>query len=85
MGTGLSPCALILSRKIWNWPWYAIVFFPGNRDAAFESGAAPITLINGEKLVDLLIENGIGVTKRNVELWKVDSDAFENWEEISGG
>lgn len=27
----------------------------------------PITLIDGEKLLDLLIENGIGVSKRPLE------------------
>jgi len=51
-------------------------FAKGTREAAFEPGAAPITLINGEKLIDLLIENGIGVKKRKVELLEVDPAAF---------
>lgn len=47
-------------------------FAKGTKDAAFDAGAAPITLIDGERLLDLLIENGIGVSKRNLELWELD-------------
>jgi len=42
-------------------------FSRGTIEAAFERGAAPITLIDGEKLVDLLIQYGIGVSKKTVE------------------
>ena len=42
-------------------------FSKGVEEAAFERGAAPITLIDGEKLVDLLVENQIGVNKRPLE------------------
>ena len=42
-------------------------FSQGVEEAAFERGAAPITLIDGDKLLDLLIEYEIGVTKRQVE------------------
>ena len=48
-----------------------------SRVAAFEPGAAPITLVHGEKLIDLLIEHQIGVRKRSVELLEVDTSAFE--------
>ena len=51
-------------------------FAKGTQDAAFATGAAPITLIDGEKLVDLLIEHGIGVRKRPIELLEVDAEAF---------
>ena len=51
-------------------------FSRGTREAAFEAGAAPITLIDGDKLIDLLIEHGIGVRKREVELLEVDTGAF---------
>ena len=51
-------------------------FSKGTRDAAFEPGAAPITLIDGQKLIDLLVEHGIGVKKKALELWEVDPDAF---------
>jgi restriction system protein len=52
-------------------------FSKGTIDAAIEPGAAPITLIDGEKLVELLIEHGIGVRKKQVELWELNTSAFE--------
>ena len=51
-------------------------FSKGTQDAAFATGTAPITLVDGEKLVDLLIEHGIGVRKRTIELLEVDADAI---------
>ena len=51
-------------------------FSKGTQDAAFATGAAPITLVDGEKLVDLLIEHGIGVRKRPIELLEVDPDTI---------
>lgn len=51
-------------------------FSKGTQHAAFATGAAPITLVDGEKLVDLLIEHGIGVRKRTIELLEVDADAI---------
>lgn len=51
-------------------------FSKGTQEAAFARGAAPITLIDGEKLIDLLIQNGIGVRKRQVEILEVDPTAF---------
>jgi restriction system protein len=57
-------------------------FSKGAKDAAFEHGAAPITLIDGEKLLDLLIENEIGVSKRKVEVWDLDADAFAGGEDV---
>ena len=50
-------------------------FAMGTQEAAFATGAAPITLIDGDKLVDLLIEHGIGVRKRTIELLEVDAEA----------
>ncbi len=55
-------------------------FSKGTRDAAFELGAAPITLIDGDHLLDLLIEKGIGIRKETVELWKIDEASL-----VSGG
>ena len=49
-------------------------FAKGTKGAAFAPGVAPITLIDGDKLVDLLIEHGIGVRKRPIELLEVDPD-----------
>ena len=51
-------------------------FSKGTAEAAFEGGAAPITLIDGDKFIDLLIEHGIGVRKRTLEVLAVDPDAF---------
>jgi restriction system protein len=52
-------------------------FSKGTRDAAFEPGAAPITLINGQKLLDLLIEHGLGVRKKTIEVWETDEQTFD--------
>ena len=51
-------------------------FSKGTEEVAFAGGAAPITLIDGNKLIDLLIEHGIGVRKRTLEVLTVDPDAF---------
>ena len=51
-------------------------FSSGTEKAAFEFGAAPITLIDGEKLIELLANNGIGVKKRTIEVWDFDESAF---------
>lgn len=47
-------------------------FSTGTRNAAFERGAAPITLIDGDKLVDLLIEHQLGVRKKAIEILELD-------------
>ncbi len=51
-------------------------FSSGTEKAAFEFGAAPITLIDGEKLIDLLANYGIGVKKRTIDVWDLDESAF---------
>ncbi len=57
-------------------------FSKGTQEAAFEPGAAPITLIDGEKLLDLLIEYGIGVKKKKIEYYVVNSSFFEESLEV---
>lgn len=57
-------------------------FSKGTREAAFEPGVAPITLINGEKLIDLLIEHKIGIRKKSIEILELDADAFAQFDEI---
>lgn len=47
-------------------------FSKGAQEAAFERGAAPITLIDGDKLLDLLTEHQIGVTKKSVDYFEFD-------------
>jgi restriction system protein len=52
-------------------------FSKGTREAAFERGAAPITLINGDKLIELLMQHELGVSKRSVNIWRVEPARFE--------
>ena len=55
-------------------------FSRGTIQAAFERGAAPITLIDGQKLLDLLVEHEIGVTKSSVEYIEFDSIKLAQFE-----
>ena len=55
-------------------------FSKGTQEAAFERGAAPITLIDGEKLLDLLIEHQIGVSKKTVDYLEFDSARLSQFE-----
>jgi restriction system protein len=52
-------------------------FGKGAKDAAFEMGAAPITLINGDTLIDLLIQHEVGLKKKAVEYFEVDESVFQ--------
>lgn len=49
-------------------------FAQGAKDAAFEKGAAPITLINGEKLIDMLIANDLLIKKHSIAYFTVDTE-----------
>ena len=51
-------------------------FSRGCIDAALYPGAAPIGLIDGERLLDLLVEHGIGVRKQALDLHEVDEEIF---------
>lgn len=51
-------------------------FAAGTIKAAFEPGAAPITLIDGDALVALLMEHNIGVRRREITLWELDTAAL---------
>ena len=55
-------------------------FSRGTVQAAFERGAAPITLIDGTKLLDLLVEHGIGVSKESVDYIEFDPAKLEQFE-----
>jgi restriction system protein len=50
----------------------------GAKDAAFEMGAAPFTLINGETLIDLLLQHEMGVKKKTVDYYELDESAFQD-------
>lgn len=56
-------------------------FAEGCKKVALDIGAAPITLINGARLLELLVEHGIGITKRPLELMEIDNEYFESKEE----
>lgn len=59
-------------------------FSKGTTEAAFEPGGAPITLIDGERLLGLLIEHEIGIRKQMVEYLEFDPTrlaAFEDGED----
>lgn len=50
------------------------------RDSAFVPGAAPITLIDGERLLDLLIEHNIGVRHREIRMLEFDHQSLAQFE-----
>jgi restriction system protein len=52
-------------------------FSKGCAEAALYPGAAPIGLIDGETLLNLLIEHEIGIRKRDAPLYDIDEDFFE--------
>jgi len=49
-----------------------------------QKDAAPITLIDGEKLIGLLIHHGIGVSKKTHEASDLDLQVFAEVEEFIG-
>jgi restriction system protein len=55
-------------------------FSSGTKQAAFERGAAPITLIDGEKLLDLLRQHEIGVSKQAIEYVEFDPTKLAQFE-----
>lgn len=58
-------------------------FAQGCKDAALYPGAAPITLIDGDKLVELLVKHEVGVRKKPAALIEVDDSAFEEVSEAT--
>ena len=54
------------------------LFAKGTKEASLEAKVAPITLIDGDRLIDLLIEHGIGVEKHT--LHTVDPTVFADLE-----
>lgn len=60
-------------------------FSKGVQQAAFERGAAPITLIDGEKLLDLLMENQIGVSKKAIDYYEFDPTKLLQFEDDDVG
>jgi restriction system protein len=52
-------------------------FAQGCKDAALFPGAAPITLIDGDKLIELMLKHEIGIKKSPQTLLEVDESYFE--------
>ncbi len=52
-------------------------FSKGCTEAALFPGAAPVGLINGKKLLELLVEHGIGIQKRLATLYELDESYFQ--------
>jgi len=53
-------------------------FAKGCKEAALDPGAAPITLINGDRLIELLVEHQIAVEKHPLHYLQIDDSAFES-------
>jgi restriction system protein len=51
-------------------------FAQGCKDAAFFPGAAPITLIDGEKLIELMIKHEVAIKKRPQTMLEIDESYF---------
>jgi restriction system protein len=58
-------------------------FSSGAKSAALEQGAAPITLIDGGKLLDLLMQYEIGISKKAVEFFEFDESKLIQFAEES--
>lgn len=56
-------------------------FSLGAKKASLERNAAPITLIDGEKLLDLLMQYEIGITKQNVAVFEFDQSKLRQFED----
>jgi restriction system protein len=53
-------------------------FSKGCKEAALFPGAAPITLIDGDMLIDLLLKHEVGIGKQKQALLSVDEDYFSD-------
>ena len=51
-------------------------FAQGCKDAAIFPGAAPITLIDGDMLMELFVKHGVGVKRRPITLIEIDESIF---------
>lgn len=53
-------------------------FSPGARKEAARPDAVPVALMNGEQLVLLLVEHGIGITRRSHDLIELSDETHES-------
>ena len=60
-------------------------FSAPSREASIKRGAAPIVLLNGETVAQLMIDKGLGVRRRPIEIYEDQLDAlFENANDHEG-
>ena len=52
-------------------------FAKGCKDVALFPGAAPITLIDGDKLIELLIKHNVGIKQKKLALLEIDDSYFD--------
>ena len=60
-------------------------FARGAKNDSFARGAPPITLIDGDKLIDLLFKHDIGVRKRRPEVLSIDLEGLATMEDQRDG
>lgn len=58
-------------------------FSKGCDEAAFFPGAAPITLIDGDGLIDHLVKYQIGIIRRSIDICEIDENYFTLKRDIS--
>jgi len=51
-------------------------FAQGAKDGALHPGVAPITLIDGKRLLDLCVKHEVGLKRRPVEIYEIDEGFF---------
>lgn len=59
-------------------------FTAAARKEAAKADRVPISLINGERLITLLVENNIGVVTKNVSVLEIDEAALDSVEDGGG-
>lgn len=61
-------------------------FSPGAIEEAIEPNRSPISLVGGDQLLDLLIDNEIGVKSRTVQILQLDEEGLTDLEdEVAAG
>ena len=58
-------------------------FAKGCKDVALFPGAAPITLIDGDKLIELLVKHNVAVKQKKLTLIEIDDSYFLDEPETS--
>lgn len=56
-------------------------FSSGAKDASIKKGAVPIVLLNGESIVELMIDKGFGVQKKPLQLYEEQLESIFGDEE----